>query len=80
MTWMKNTKNKPDAMLTLSMVSLGLVWLKFLLSDMTIGPVMFGQLDGMVITSILAPTLGAYVARRYNDSSKDKDNNNDQQT
>lgn len=77
MNWMKNSEDKPDSMLTLGAVSLAVVLIKFFLSDMTIGPVVFGQLDGMVIAAILAPTLGAYVARRYTDAVHKKDNNDD---
>lgn len=75
MKWMLNSKGAPDAMLTLGVVSLGVVLLKFFFSEISIGPVIFGQLDGLVVASILTPTLGAYVARRYSDNatqSKDK--------
>lgn len=77
MNWMLNTKGKADAMLTLSVASLAVVLLKFFLSEMSFGSVVFGQLDGGVIAAILTPTLGAYVARRYTDSkSEKKDNKN----
>lgn len=68
---MLNSKGSPDAMLTLGVVSLGVVLVKFFLSEVSIGPLVFGQLDGLVVASILTPTLGAYVARRYTDSKKD---------
>lgn len=74
MNWMLNTKGKQDAMLTLSVASLAVILLKFFLSEMSFGPVVFGQLDGGVIAAILTPTLGAYVARRYTDSKKDNKN------
>lgn len=80
MNWLKNSDGKEDSMLTLGVVSLGVVLMKFFLSDMSFGPVVFGQLDGMVVAAILTPTLGAYVARRYTDKgSKGKEKNNDQQ-
>ena len=77
MNWITNTAGKPDAMLTLGMVSLGVVLVKFFIADIAIGPVVFGQLDGLVIASILTPTLGAYVARRYTDANVKKDDNNE---
>lgn len=78
MNWMQNSAGKPDAMLTLGVISLAVVLVKFFLSEMTIGPLVFGQLDGMVIASILTPTLGAYVARRYTDANAKKDDGNGQ--
>ncbi len=78
MNWMKNSDQKPDAMLTLGVISLAVVLLKFFLSEMSFGRVIFGNLDGMVVAAILTPTLGAYVARRYTDanSTKQKDDDN----
>lgn len=73
MNWMKNSKGKEDAMLTLGVASLAIVLLKFFLSEMSIGPIVFGQLDGSVVAAILTPTLGAYVMRRFTDSKKDQD-------
>jgi hypothetical protein len=69
---MKKSDDKHDTMLTLSTVSLVVVLIKFFLSDMSIGPITFGQLDGMVIAAILTPTIGAYVARRYTDATTGK--------
>ena len=69
MEWIKNTQGKPDSMLTLGIVSLSVVLLKFFLSDMSYGPMVFGQLDGAVVAAILTPTLGAYIARRYTDAN-----------
>ena len=72
MNWITNTNGKPDAMLTLGVISLGVILLKFFLSEMSFGTVIFGQLDGMVVASILTPTLGAYVARRHTDANAPK--------
>lgn len=71
---MQNSQGNEDAMLTLGVISLGVVLFKFLVSEMSIGSLVFGQLDGAVIAAILTPTLGAYCARRYTDSVKRKDN------
>jgi hypothetical protein len=76
MNWMTNSLGNKDSMLTLGVISLGVVLLKFFLSDISIGPLVFGQLDGMVVAAILTPTLGAYVARRYTDANAKKDNDN----
>jgi hypothetical protein len=75
MTWMKNSLGNPDSMLTFGAISLAVVLVKFFLSDMSFGSIKFGQLDGMVIASILTPTIGAYVARRYTDTVNPKDKN-----
>lgn len=77
MKWMKNSQGNEDAMLTLGVVSLGVILFKFLFSEMSFGSVAFGNLDGMVIASILTPTLGAYCARRYSDSVTGKKDQND---
>lgn len=78
MNWLKNSKGNEDSMLTLGVVSLAVVLLKFFLSEMSFGPVVFGQLDGGVVAAILAPTLGAYVARRYTDTlNPTKDDSDD---
>ncbi len=79
MQWVTNTEGKPDSMLTLAIVSLGVILVKFLLSEVSFGPIIFGQLDGTVVAAILTPTLGAYVARRHSDNvtqqNKDKNEN-----
>lgn len=75
--WIKNSDGKEDSMLTLGCISLGVVLLKFFLSEMSFGPIVFGQLDGMVVAAILTPTIGAYVARRYTDAVVAKKDNND---
>lgn len=74
--WIQNTNGKGDAMLTLGVISLGVVLVKFFLSDMSYGPLIFGNLDGGVVTAILGSTLGAYVMRRYTDANA-KGNNNE---
>lgn len=77
MTWMKNSQGNEDSMLTLGAISLGVVLLKFFIADISVGPVVFGQLDGMVVAAILTPTLGAYVARRYTDANAKKDSSDE---
>lgn len=69
MDWLTNpSTNKKDTMLTLATAATLVVLFKFIFSDMTILGVKMGQLDGGVIAAILAPTLGAYTARRYSDA------------
>jgi len=79
MTWITNTNGKPDAILTLSVVTLGVVLFKFFVSEMSFGPIVFGQIDGGTIAALLTPTLGAYVARRYTDANAPKGNDNAKQ-
>jgi hypothetical protein len=74
--WIKNPgTGLDDTMLTLAVYSLGVILLKFLGSEMSFGPVTFGNLDGAVVAAILTPTLGAYCARRYTDTVTPKDKN-----
>lgn len=74
--WLKYPgTQKYDTMLTLAVYSLAAILLKFLGSEMSFGPVTFGNLDGAVVAAILTPTLGAYVARRYTDKVQPKDDN-----
>lgn len=76
--WLTNPgTGKTDTMLTLGVYSLAIVLLKFLGSEMSFGPVTFGNLDGAVVAAILTPTLGAYVARRYTDKNHKKDDKNE---
>lgn len=66
--WISHPRTKePDAMLTLGVYALGVVLLKFTFSELSIGPIVFGQLDAGVIAAIITPTLGAYAARKYTD-------------
>lgn len=72
MRWLKNTEGKPDAMLTVALVSLAVVLGKALLAGVTIGPVNLGVMDGGLAAALLTPTLGAYVARRWTDAGSAK--------
>jgi hypothetical protein len=79
MTWIKNTSGKPDAILTLSMITLGVVLIKFFLSEVAFGRLVFGSIDGGTIAALLTPTLGSYCARRWTDANSpqtNKDSNN----
>lgn len=75
MNWIKNTKGKPDAMLTFATISFAVVTLNILLA--TLGHFEFGRLkfsfsgmDSGTMTAYLAATFGAYVTRRWTDSDK----------
>jgi hypothetical protein len=66
----KNTAGKHDAVLTMSVASLVVILFKVLVSGLSISVhgvtvMTFGTIDSGIIASILTPTLGAYVARRY---------------
>lgn len=83
MKWIKNTKGKPDAMLTFATVSFAVVTFNILLA--TLGHFEFGKLkfafesmDSGTMTAYLAATFGAYVTRRWTDASK-KDGSGDEQ-
>ncbi len=63
MTWLKNSRGKPDAMLTFSAATLAVV----------LGKVVFGGLDAGTIGALLTPTLGAYVGRRWMERESKKE-------
>lgn len=70
--WIKNSKGKPDAMLTFAVVAFLVVIVKFLASAVTLHltgdkVVELGSVDSGSIAALLTPTLGAYVARRHSD-------------
>lgn len=77
--WVKHPRaRQPDTMLTLAVVSTAVVLIKFLLAGVTVsvGGASFvgGAIDSGVVAAILASTLGAYVARKYQSPHKeDKD-------
>lgn len=66
MTWMlKNSKGKPDAMLTMGAAALIVVLLRVGLANLTIAGIAFGPgPDSGTILALLGSTLGSYVARR----------------
>ncbi|MHB8407932.1 MAG: hypothetical protein ACYDHY_07600 [Acidiferrobacterales bacterium] len=70
--WIKNTKGRPDSMLTISLLGFAVVLFKFILSGVTMTlfghEVNFGTVDAATVAAILTPTLGSYVARRYTDN------------
>jgi hypothetical protein len=67
--WIKHPETgKYDTMLTLALTATLVVLVKFIFSDMTVGPVVFGDLDSGVIAAVLTPTLGSYCFRRHSDN------------
>lgn len=69
--WIKDTQDKPSAILTFTTIGFFIVMFKVLLSGATVsimGKVFnFGTIDAATIAAVLTPTLGAYVARRHTD-------------
>lgn len=68
--WIKNTKGKPDAMLTFAVIAFAVVILNVFLATfgtVTIfgATVTFTALSAGTITALLGPTLTAYVGRRF---------------
>ena len=66
--WIKNTSGKIDAMLTFSVYAFFTVLGKVVFGGNTFDLVVFtlsiSPIDPAMIAALLAPTLGAYVARR----------------
>lgn len=71
--------NKPDVALTISMVSVIVVLIKFLFSGINIKylGIDFGTIDAGVVAAILTPTLGSYVARKITSNPDKKETNNE---
>lgn len=86
MLWIKNTSNKPDAMLTFAFYSFLVVTLNILLA--TFGTITRGEttiqfvsMDATSMTAYLGATFTAYVTRRWTDKrygrAKKKDEDSD---
>lgn len=71
--WLKNSKGRPDAMLTCAIVSLAVVLAKFLVSGVTVNwgghTIAAGTLDASLAGAILLPTFGAYWGRKHTDAN-----------
>jgi hypothetical protein len=74
--WIKNSKGQRDAVLTFTLVGFVVCMLKvlfggsvFVVYGYTLN---FGPIDATTIGAILGPTLGSYVARRWNDGKSTK--------
>ena len=72
MIWIRNTRGKPDAMLTFALISFTVITLNIFLS--TFGTIVFGSntitfqaLDGTIMAVYLGATFTAYVTRRWTD-------------
>lgn len=77
LTWLKNTKGKPDAMLTFAFFAFVVVTLNIMLSSismLTFGmyTVSFQALDSSVMAVYLGATFTAYVSRRWTDARSDE--------
>ena len=75
--WVLHPRSKqPDSALTFSVLAVLATLGKFLLNGVTIEvlnkTVNFGTIDAALVGAILAPTLGAYVARKFKDSPDTK--------
>ena len=77
MKWMKNTKGKPDSMLTFAFIAFAVVTLNILLA--TFGRISFRgfeiglqAMEASTMTAYLGATFTAYVTRRWTDRKYDK--------
>jgi len=74
--WIKNTKGNKDAILTFATVGFLVCMVKVLFGGSVFEvygyTLNFGVIDATTIGAILTPTLGAYVARRWNDPKAPK--------
>ena len=77
--WIKNSKNKPDAMLTFATISFAVVTLNIFLA--TVGTLSFNttnitfqHIDSGLMAAYLGSTFTAYVSRRWMDNRYASDN------
>jgi len=68
--WIKNTKGRPDAMLTIALIAFAVVVFNVILATLgtlTVAGVSFTfvAMDSGTMAAFLAPTLSAYVGRRW---------------
>jgi hypothetical protein len=72
---MKNTDGERDAVLTMAFVGFVIVMVKVLLAGASVTiastTISAGNVDPLTVATVLTPTLGAYVARRYTDAKFD---------
>lgn len=61
---LKNSLGKKDFLMTASVLSLGTVLLKVLISGAVIAGHQMGTIGGEVIAAVLVPTLGSYTYKR----------------
>jgi hypothetical protein len=67
--WIKDPDSgRLDVIETLALYTLLIVLAKFSLSEMSIGPFVFGQLDGGTIAALLTPTLGALTFKKHSEN------------
>lgn len=72
MKWMiRNSRGRPDALLTFSAAAVFVVLAKVLLSGVVIAGYSFGTIDALAIAAVLTPTLGAYTAKRVKGGKDD---------
>lgn len=68
MTWMlKNSRGRPDALVTFAAGAVAVILLKVLLNGVSLavlGGVSFGTIDATLVGAVLLPTLTAYTAKR----------------
>lgn len=63
--YLKDTTGNRSMTATIAFIAFGVVMLKVLLNDVTVGSIDFGSIDSLAIAAVLTPTLGAYTARRW---------------
>ena len=72
MWWMlKNSRGRPDALLTVAVLGTVVVLAKVLVSGASYGGISFGTIDGGLVAAALAPTLGAYTLKRIKGGKPD---------
>jgi hypothetical protein len=67
--WIKDPDSgRLDVIETLALYTLLIVLIKFSVSEMSFGPLVFGQLDGGTIAALLTPTLGALTFKKHSEN------------
>lgn len=73
MTWMvRNSRGRPDALLTFAAGSVAVVLVKVLLNGVDVAGWTFGTIDAALVGAVLIPTLGAYTTKRVAGGKSDQ--------
>jgi uncharacterized YccA/Bax inhibitor family protein len=67
--WIKDPDSgRLDVIETLALYTLVIVLAKFMVSEMSFGPIVFGAIDGGTIAALLTPTLGALTFKKHSEN------------
>ena len=82
MKWLKDSSGNPSATLTFSSIAFSVAMLKVLAAGIALNimnqKITFSDADPTLITSLLVPTFGSYLFRRWSRKITDEPDDNEQ--